>query len=242
MVVNGMKINPYKYPFIVVEGIDGCGKSTLIESLQKWDKQNKIGAIFTKEPTDGSLGKTIREILANDGQSSRGAKIDPKDLQTFYIKDRFGHRRMESVFLGKYPIFSDRDFFSTITYGLAAHIDLHFLLRKHEEILGNYFFVPDLVIILDLPAEEAIKRIEKAGKEADFFEKLKFLKLVRDAYLAFPRLIDEIYPDVELPCAVIRASQPPEKVLEESLFWIDKTFQEKLEATEYIKIFKKKED
>ncbi len=235
-----MKINPYKYPFIAIEGIDGCGKSTLIEGLKKWDAKKGIGSIFTKEPTDGGWGQLIRLLLRNHGYDIRGDKVQPYQFQEFYILDRLEHRQTETVFLGASPIFSDRDFVSNVAYGIASDVGCHLLLRRHEEILGDYFFVPDLVIILDLPAEEAIKRIEKVGKKADFFEKLNFLKLVRDGYLAFPRLIDEIYPDVELPCAILEASRPPEEVLKNSLFWINKIFQEKLEATEYLKIFKKK--
>ncbi len=234
-----MKSNPYKYPFIAIEGIDGCGKSTLIEGLQKWDNENGIGAIFTKEQTNGEWGRKISLILGNNGRNSRGEKVSSEDLQIFYIRDRLPHRCNEAVFLEKYPIISDRDFPSTIAYGMAGGLDSHCILRKHEEILGDYFFVPDLVIIPDLPAEEAIKRIKKSGKEADYFEKLEFLKLVRNGYLAFPRLMQEIYPRVGMDI-VVDAMQSPEKVFEDSLFWIDKCFQEKLEATEYNKIFKKK--
>lgn len=235
-----MKINPYPNPFIVIEGIDGCGKSTLIEGLQKWDKKNGIGAIFTREPTDGDWGKIVRDILDNHGYDVNGDKVHSKGLQALYIKDRLEHRKNEVAFLQKYSIFSDRDFVSTFAYGMASGLAFHWVIGTHEDILGDYFFVPDLVIILDLPAEEAIKRIKKSGKEADYFEKLEFLKKVRDHYLAFPRLIDEYYPNIALHCAVIQASQPPKKILEDSLFWIDRCFQKKLEATQYIKIFKKR--
>lgn len=240
-----MKINPYKYPFIAIEGIDGCGKSTLIEGLQKWDKENKIGSIFTKEPTDGNWGQMIRFILNNDGYANiRGEKVSAEDLQRLYIKDRLEHRQSEAVFLEMYSIFTDRDCPSTPSYYYVSHVNLGYLgfrwiFREHEEILGEYFFVPDLVIILDLPAEEAIKRIKKSGKEADYFEKLKFLKLVRDGYLAFPRWMQEIYPEVKTRVIIIDAMQSPEKVFEDSMFRIDRCFQEKLEETEYIKIFKK---
>jgi dTMP kinase len=234
-----MKINPYSNPFIVIEGIDGCGKSTLIEGIKKWDKKHGIGSIFTKEPTDGPIGATIRRILNNNGCDVKGRKFSPEELQGLYILDRLEHRQAEAAFLEKYPIFSDRDFISTIAYGVGGEVGFRWILKEHEEILNDYFFAPDLALILDLPAEEAVERLREKGKKADYFEKLEFLKEVRNGYLSFPRLIDEIYPDVELPCAVINASQSPEKVLKDSLFWIDKCFQEKLEVTEYIKIFKK---
>ena len=237
-----MKINPYKYPFIVIEGIDGCGKSTLIEMLQKWDEKNGIGGIFTKEPTDGEIGQRIRMILDNDGRDDKGHKVSAESLQVLYIKDRLEHRQSEAAFLEMYSVFTDRDYPSTLSYYYASHGNLGFkwILSKHEKILGDYFFIPDLVIILDLQAEEAIKRIKKTGKKMDFFEKLEFLRLVRDGYLVFPRLIQEIYPESEMHIAVTDATQSPEKVFKDSLVWIDKCFQKKLEAAKYIKIFKKK--
>ena len=234
-----MKINPYPKPFIVIEGPDGCGKSTLIEGLEKWDKKNGIGAIFTKEPTDGKWGQMIRIILQNDGRDIMGDKIYPEDLQRLYIKDRLEHRQAEAAFLEKYSVFSDRDFPSTMAYGMAEGLESGWILEEHENIMGEYFFAPDLVIILDLPVEEAIKRIKKSRKETDYFEKLEFLKRVREAYLSFPRLIQEIYPRVGMDIVIVDAMPSPAEILKNSLFWIDKCFQEKLEATQYIKIFKK---
>ncbi len=235
-----MKVNPYKHPFIIIEGIDGCGKSTLIGGIKKWDKKHKIGSIFTKEPTDGEIGQKIRKILDNNGCDDDGHKISAEDLQRLYIWDRLGHRETEASFLEKYPVISDRDFPSTSCYFNAAGGNVRWVLSEHELILGRYFFVPDLVLILDLPAEEAMNRNKKAKKADDYFTKLAFQKRVRDAYLAFPQWMKEIYPEVKMRVVIVDASQPPDKVLKDSLFWIDRTFQEKLEATEYIKIFKKK--
>ncbi len=230
--------NPYKYSFIAIEGIDGCGKSTLIEKIQKWDEENGIGAIFTKEQTNGDWGQLISMLLRNHGFDIRGDKVQPSQLQEFYILDRLEHRQNEAGFLEMYPIFSDRDFLSTIAYGLASGVSHRWVLRRHEEELGEYFFAPDLVIILDLPAEEAVKRMEKAGKEADFFEKLNFLKLVRDAYLVCSRFIEEIYPRVDINIVVINALQSPEKVFEDAIYWINRCFQDKSGMAEYIRIFK----
>lgn len=233
-----MKINPYKYPFIAIEGIDGCGKSTLIGLLQKWNKEGGIGAVFTKEPTDGEIGQKIRKILTSDGYDN-GKKVSPDDLQALYIKDRLLHRKMESIFLRWYPSFSDRDFFSTLAYGYAEGVGHGWILQKHEEILGEHFFAPDLVLILDLTAEESVERMKKAGKNADYFEKLESLKKIREGYLAIPGWLKEIYSDANVCIAIIDAGQKPEEVFKDSFFRIDKCFQEKLKAAEYIKIFKK---
>lgn len=212
-----MKTNPHPFPLIAIEGIDGCGKTTLIEGLKKWDKKNKIGAIFTKEPTNGPFGQKIRKILNNHGCDENGRRLEPHEFQELYIYDRVEHREAESVFLGEYPLVSDRDFVSTVVYGEAGGVSPRLLLEKHESILGKLFFVPDLVVILDLRVEEAMKRNKKAGKTEDDFAKLAFQKKVSEAYLGFPQIMKRFYPDVEMAILIINASKSPEEVLEQTI-------------------------
>ncbi len=223
-----MKINPYKYPFIVIEGIDGCGKSTLIEGIKKWDEKYGIGSILTKEPTDGYWGKMIRMILDNDGYDITGEKVSPKNLQTLYINDRLEHRISEAAFLEMYSLFSDRDFPSTVAYGVAAGLSRQWILQKHEEILRDYFFVPDLVLILDLSAEEAMERLKKTHKQLDYFEKLVFLKKIRESYLAFAMTMGR--PPVgmgEMNIQIIDAAPSPKKILKNVIPIIEEVFKEK---------------
>ncbi len=237
-----MKINPYKYPFIDFEGIDGCGKSTLIEMLKVWDKKYSLNSVFTEEPTEKFLpGQKIHKILHNAFCHEDGRKVSADEFERFYIFDRLESRKEESIVLPKQPVFKSRDFPSTTCYSMALGLNFRWSLSEHEKILNDLFFVPDLILILDLPAEEAVERLKKTGKKTDYFEKLAFLKEVRFGYEAFPRMIKDSYPNVRMHIVRIDATQSPEEVLERSLFWIDKCFQRKLEATEYIKIFKKKD-
>lgn len=232
-----MRANPYKYPFIAIEGIDGCGKSTVIEYLKKWDEENKIGSIFTGEPTNGEWGQNIRSLLKRDRCNYKGEKVSPDDFQKLYIQDRLDHRENEAVFLEKYPIITSRDCLSMV-YGIAEGVSLSWLIEQHHKILGERFFIPDLFLILDLSPEEALKRIIKSGRKADYFEKnFEFQKKVRETYLSFPRLISEACPDNEMYIRIINAWPPAEKVFEACLPWIKKIFKEKLEKEEYAAIF-----
>lgn len=235
-----MKINPYKYPFIAIDGVDDGGKTTLIEKIQEWDKVNQIGAIFTKEPTEGEIGQRIRKILTNNSCDEDGEEVTAVDLQRLYIKDRFPHRKTEAVFLESHPLFTDRDVSATFGHGMAEGVDPQWIFSAHELILGDYFFVPDLILILDLLPEEAIKRAQKSGKVLDYFEQdMRLRRRIREAYLRFPTIAKKFYPDVKMNIQIIDASRAPDKVFEDSFFRIDRCFQEKLKAAEYVKIFKK---
>ena len=227
-----MKINPYPYPFIAIEGVDGCGKTTLMEELKKWDKAEKIGAFFTKEPTDGAIGKKIREILADNGRYEN-KMLSAVDLQRLFIKDRREHRKTEAVLLEARPVVSDRDFVSTLVYGIAEEVSPQWIVSAHELILGNYFFVPDLVLILDLSPDEAMKRSERRGEPADYFEeRIKLRRAIHKAYLQFPAILEKFYPEAKMNIRFIDALPAPEKVFKDSLFWINECFQEKLSKIE----------
>ena len=79
--------------FIVIEGIDGCGKTTQIEAIYKWlpssgllEKNSQI--IKTREPGGTKFGKRIREILLDNDQ-----EYEPSDLTELllYAADRAEH-------------------------------------------------------------------------------------------------------------------------------------------------------
>ena len=69
--------------FITFEGIEGSGKSSLIEQLKKYYKSSKLEAFFSKEPGGTDLGKEIRKILLNPKHS-----FDPTSELLLLLADR----------------------------------------------------------------------------------------------------------------------------------------------------------
>ena len=72
--------------FISVEGIEGCGKSTLVNGLSQYLQEKKIEYIITKEPGSTTIGKILRSILLDKKQ-----KIDPLTELTMMFSDRLDH-------------------------------------------------------------------------------------------------------------------------------------------------------
>ncbi len=161
--------------FIVIGGIDGCGSTTHCKLIYDWIKENyRYGVVLTKEPSEGKIGKLLREYLKDDSS-------DIKTDALLFAADRAEH--VEKTILPALNkgmvVISDRYIESSIAYQVSQGLKLKWILK-----LNQYFIQPNLTIILDLPAEDALKR--KQNKE-DKFENLVFLKKVRKIYLKYAR-------------------------------------------------------
>jgi dTMP kinase len=173
--------------FIVFEGIDGCGKSTQLKLISSYlfesDKSNHI--FLTREPTVISkYGDEVRRLL----KESSDIKKDLKKFTSLYIKDRKFHVKKQILPMLKQGVIvlCDRYKYSTFAYQLAQGADLNYLLKQHENLIK-----PDLAIILDITAEEAMKRISKNTTSRDIFEKKQFLEKVRENYLKMPDIFKD---------------------------------------------------
>jgi len=182
--------------FVVVEGIDGTGKTTLARNIYLRLKNKGFSAIFTFEPTDGPWGKKLRRSFAAHG------RLTPQEELELFLKDRKEHVEKiirPSLEQGKIVV-CDRYYFSTMAYQGARGLDPE-AIRKTNEIFAP---MPDLVLLLELDPETAIKRIkESRGEVPDNFEQLAYLKKVAGV---FKGLSDPFV-------ARIDAGLPPEKLL-----------------------------
>jgi len=171
-----------KGKFIVFEGLDGSGQSTQAELLA--NELNKLGkrTLLTKEPGDANpvgneVGKIIRKKLRKEEPVT-----SPEFFQILCAADRVRH--LETTVLPALErgdwVVSDRYFGSTLAYGYSAGIEWEWLKK-----LNKYFRNPDLTILLEVPSEECLKRIEKRGKKKEYFEELKQLRKVWNGYSRF---------------------------------------------------------
>ncbi|MCS7109744.1 MAG: dTMP kinase [Candidatus Micrarchaeota archaeon] len=191
--------------FIVIEGIDACGKSSQIKRLASYlftkDKRNHI--LITREPTMLSAeGKRVRELLAKQKDPIKNHEL----FTNLYVKDRKFHlNKIVVPFLRQGCIvISDRYKYSTFAYQIAQGEKLERLLKLHKGLL-----VPDIVIIIDITEEEAIRRLNKLKQKKDAFEMLDFLKKVRANYLK----MKDIFPDERI--IFVNGNRSEEEVFEE---------------------------
>ena len=165
--------------FITLEGIEGSGKSTSLDTISKILETLDIEFIITKEPGGGPLGKDLRKILLDKKTS-----ISPEVELLLMMADRKNHIDnivVPSLEKGVWVI-SDRYLDSSYAYqGGGRQIDTS-KIDLLTELLK--LPIPDLTILFDLSPEIALQRA-KNRSELDRFESepIDFHQRIREAYL-----------------------------------------------------------
>ncbi|KGF98906.1 Thymidylate kinase [Prochlorococcus marinus str. MIT 9302] len=174
-----------KGKFIVIEGIDGCGKSTQIDELSKWlpnsgliKKGSKL--ITTREPGGSQLGKKLRGLILDNNQNNKPSSLAELLL---YSADRAEHvSKIISPALNNNDwIISDRFSDSTLAYqGYGRNINIE-IIKNLESIVcqGEY---PDLTFLLEISPEESILRRKNKIPDRIESEGIRFLEKVNEGF------------------------------------------------------------
>lgn len=165
--------------FIVIEGIDGSGKSTQASLLHETFTEKGAPARLLAEPSNGKWGREIRRILG-------GEKTPPaEELLTLFIKDRQDDvtRNINPAFDKGETVIMDRYFYSNAAYQGAMGLDYRKILYANRD---RNFPLPDHVFFIDIPVADALARIAGRNRDGkrDIFEKEAFLEKVRKIFLA----------------------------------------------------------
>jgi len=172
-----------KGKFISLEGIDGCGKTTLRDQLYDYYKE-KYEVLVLREPGGTEVSEKIRDMLLD----VRNVGIKPRTEAFLYAASR--SQLVEEMILpalqaGKIVI-ADRFMDSTIAYqGYGRGLDIEFLQELNHLCTGG--LKPDLTLLLDIDPEEGQKRRNQDIPDRLEKEGLEFQSRVRAGYLALQR-------------------------------------------------------
>ncbi len=163
--------------FIVLEGIDGTGKSSVSRRLREWLESQGREVVLTAEPTQDWLGMAVRRANQED--------LDPRTESLLFTADRCQHtlRIREWVRQGKVVI-CDRYFGSTVAYQGAA---LEGSMGENAvpwlmALNGPVAMRPDLTVLLISDPRTSMRRIG-GREELSKFEKEGYLGRVQGIYL-----------------------------------------------------------
>ena len=154
--------------YICIEGIDGSGKSSQTLLLEKWLLNVGLDVLRVFEPSKSIVGNLIRKMLLDSNASDKNFQ---RTLGLLFAADRM--ILMEKIRKAEAKgsiIITDRSFYSSMVYQNEEE-----WIRK----INKHVLKPDIVILLDIEPETAIKRCE--GN--DHFENVIFLEKIRKKYM-----------------------------------------------------------
>ena len=167
--------------FITFEGIDGVGKSTQLDLLEKYLIEQGHQVLRTMEPGGTELGQEIRHLLLH-----RKGDVSARSEALLYAADRAHHvaTKIRPALAAGRIVLSDRYFDSSVAYqGAARELNVDDVRDISLWAVDN--LIPTLTVLLDLPADLAIARRGNKGTEPDRLEseQLEFFERAREQYL-----------------------------------------------------------
>ncbi|MBI3817868.1 MAG: dTMP kinase [Planctomycetes bacterium] len=176
--------------FIALDGVDGCGKSTQAAALAAALAEDGREVLHLREPGSTAFGEAIREILLKKN-IPRG--VTAEILAFFTARAQLLEEKIEPALARGAWIVCERWVSSTYAYQSAASGGSSSTVLALEQLVVRR--APDLLLILDLPAADAAKRL-RGGPDDIERRGLQYLEKVRNGFLeysstrAFVKIVD----------------------------------------------------
>lgn len=176
-----------KGKFIVLEGIDGSGKSSQVGPLVGRLEGLGLRCRADREPTGGPVGSLIRQIFMGR------VTADNRVIAALYAADRIDHLVNEVDGLcaavdSGVTVVSDRYYFSSYAYQ-SVDVGMDWVIQANSLSAG--LLRPTLTVFLDVPVDVALERIRKNRFVEEIFDHEDRLRRTRELYFqAFERLRD----------------------------------------------------
>jgi dTMP kinase len=189
--------------FITVEGVEGVGKSTNIETIKNFLAEKNVEFVLTREPGGTLIAEQIREILLKPHEEKLTELSEL--LLVFAARAQHVATVIKPALVSGRWVICDRFTDATYAYQGGGRGLNKSIITRLEDMVQNELR-PDLTIILDLDPETGMERAAKRGS-LDRFEQehLEFFNKVRAVYLEIARAEPR-------RCVIVDASSPIETV------------------------------
>lgn len=189
--------------FITVEGIEGAGKTTCLDLIERQIRTQGFELLITREPGGTPLGEDLRRLLL--GNQHTGMADDTELLLMFAARAEHLKARIEPALAQGLWVLCDRFTDATYAYqGYGRAIPSERIAALEEWVQGDRR--PDLTLLLDLPVEIGLERARKRSSPDRFEQQaLAFFERVRLGYLSMAAANAQRY-------RVIDASRPLDDV------------------------------
>ena len=200
--------------FITLDGIDGSGKSTHLATIKNWFEQQQLPVLFTREPGGTAIGEALREILLNPATQ---ASLRIETLLMFAARQQHLEEVIRPALQQGISVVSDRFTDATFAYqGGGRGVPFADIETLENWVQGS--LRPDLTLILDVPLEVSMERINRS-REKDRFEQEQadFFTRVRAAYLQRAQAAPQHYAIIDSNRELAEVQAEIETILQQHL-------------------------
>jgi dTMP kinase len=170
--------------FIVLDGPDGCGKTTQVTLLAEWLNKQGVQVLTLRDPGATAIGEKVRQILLNPEHVAMGVRTEL--LLYMAARAQLWEEKIAPALEQGKCVLLDRWLSSTCAYqGYAGGFGIENVIKVAEGCLERVW--PDLIIILDADIQTAAKRLDKnldrmEQKGQEYHKKVRqgFLELAKD--------------------------------------------------------------
>jgi len=178
--------------FIVLEGPDGSGKSSIAEFMAEYLKEKGHEIEFSREPGGTKIGEKIRDIILdveNEEMSSEAEALLYAASRAQHVSEKI----KPTIDSGK-DLICERFYYSSLVYqGIGRKLGVDVVKSFNEFAIQGVY--PDLVIFLDIEPGKALRR-KKDKTEWDRLEKEK-ISFHKEVYQGYKEII-KISPEIEV--------------------------------------------
>jgi len=167
--------------FITIDGVEGAGKSTQIEFICEYLKAKGVNVILTREPGGTDIGEKIRTLLLSNSTGKMHA--DTELMLMFAARnEHIQNKIMPALKQGDW-VLSDRFTDASYAYqGGGRGLDVGRIAQLEHWVSQD--FTADMTLLLDVPVEIGMSRVESRGKKDRIeLEATDFFNRVRQAYI-----------------------------------------------------------
>lgn len=200
--------------FIVIEGLEGAGKSTVHGHVVAWLQARGISVVSTREPGGTPLAERMRDLVkeVHDEPMTMEAEL----LLMYAARVQLVKHRIQPALDAECWVVGDRHDWSSLAYqGGGRGIDIKLIRQIKQAVLGD--FGPNFTLYLDIdPAIGLARALERGKLDRIEQEQLSFFQRTRATYLALA--------NAEPNCHIIDASLDEEAVKEAVLSALEQWF------------------
>ncbi|QSX04930.1 dTMP kinase [Sedimentibacter sp. zth1] len=178
--------------FIVLEGPDGSGKSTMASMIGEYYKQKGREIIFTREPGGTKISEKIRNVILDNDNSEMSYNTEA--LLYAASRAQLVSEKIKPLLQQGKVVISERYVYSSIVYqGIGRKLGIDKIKLINDFATND--LKPDLVLFFDIDPEKALNR-KLSSNNADRLEneKLSFHREVYEGYKEILNYYDEIVP------------------------------------------------